>query len=463
MNKLKIKTKLLIHSLLIQIIVLGSFSFILYGIYKEKSIDSIHTKLNIVLLDIYKDLKDDESKALDLDEEEEFDFRPLFLRVSRLESKELSTFVESSFPKEIDISLNTRKLQLLDIGKTFRINNKNYFYQALKVKKDNKIFIIEGVTITNTLNREMNKLLYILLITTPIILILALVGSYFLIYKSFKPINELLKDLSSIQINNLSKRLKRNNNQDEIDTLSKEINELLSRLEQSFKKVSQFSSNASHELKTPLTIIRGEIELALRKERTKEEYKETLENCQNEILIIQQTVEHLLFLAKSKDYLENNIEQNYLDEITLESINELNSYAKLRKVNLLYKINEALSIEGNKELLKIAIKNVIKNAITFSFENRTVQIKNYSDKGFNIISISDKGIGIKEEEQKKVFEEFYRTDKSRNKESGGTGLGLSICKKIVEMHKGRIELKSKENDGTTIFIKLPKDIKIYNK
>jgi signal transduction histidine kinase len=157
-------------------------------------------------------------------------------------------------------------------------------------------------------------------------------------------------------------------------------------LESSFERISQFSSDASHELKTPLTIIRGEIEIALRKERSIDYYKDVLNSSLNEIIIIEKT---------------------------------------------------------------------INDAIQFSHKNSQIIVKSYKKESFFEISVQDFGIGIPLNEQEKIFEKFYRTDKSRNKNSGGTGLGMSILKKIIDIHKGKININSKENVGTTITISFP--------
>jgi signal transduction histidine kinase len=186
-----------------------------------------------------------------------------------------------------------------------------------------------------------------------------------------------------------------------------------------------------------------------------EEYKDTLNTSLEEVLLIQQTIDDLLFLAKSKDKLEDIEKEIYLDEITLQAGKELEKFAKIRKINIEYDIKEALQIDGHSQLLKIALKNIIKNAIVFSHENSSIYIKNYSIDGYSLISIKDNGIGIPQNEQKKIFEKFYRTDKSRNKDSGGTGLGMSITKKIMEMHNSEILLESSESIGTTILLKFP--------
>ena len=230
------------------------------------------------------------------------------------------------------------------------------------------------------------------------------------------------------------------------DASRKKYGSLLKRLESSFEKISQFSSDASHELKTPLTIIRGEIEVALRKERSNEEYKSVLNSSLNEIIIIEKTINDLLFLAKNeKDILIDNQEDIYFDEIIDESINEVKSFAKLNQIEINFILEDTIEYKGYSNLLKIALKNVLKNAIQFSHKNSQIIVKSYKKENFFEISVQDFGIGIAENEQNKIFEKFYRTDKSRNKNSGGTGLGMSILKKIIDIHKGKINIHSKED------------------
>ena len=236
-----------------------------------------------------------------------------------------------------------------------------------------------------------------------------------------------MNELKQINANDLSARLKTTNTKDEINQLIDEVNNLLSRLENSFERISQFSSDASHELKTPLTIIKGELEVTLRKDRDIYEYKEVLKNSLNEIFIIEQTVNDLLFLAKNEKELKlDKIESFYFDEIVDESINEVKNFAKLHDITIELLVQDSLEFRGFANLLKIALKNALKNAIQFSHKNSKVIVKIFRKDEFLNISIQDFGIGIPLEEQEKIYEKFYRTDKSRNKNSGGTGLGMSI-------------------------------------
>ena len=447
---LSIKKKLLFYSFFIQTIILVIFSFSLYKALEISTVDKLEATLKVIVLDITDDVLE-RKKITDniLDEEKEYNFEPLYIRI--LDAKTHKEIIKTdNFPNNIehnDNYLNNLKENVI----TFEEQN-NYFVSRIKIDfHGEKTIIIEAVTTKDILTSTLENLLYILCFILPIILIFAVIGGNFVIYKSFLPIENILVELKQINANDLSARLQTTKSKDEINQLINEVNNLLSRLENSFERISQFSSDASHELKTPLTIIKGEIEVTLRKDRTIDEYKQSLKTSLDEILGIEQTINDLLFLAKNEqDLIIDKQEEFYLDELSDEAINELKNFAKLHKVEVTLEVEDSLELIGFPNLLKIAIKNLLKNAIQFSNENSKVIIKIFRENDFLNISIQDFGIGIPLNEQKKIFEKFYRTDKSRSKNSGGTGLGMSIMKKIVDIHKGRISLISQENIGTTI-------------
>ena len=451
-NNLSIKKKLLIYSFLIQAIILTIFSVSLYKALEISTLDKLQATLKVIILDITDDLleKDKITNAI-LDEEKEYNFEPLYIRILDDISHEM--IIETpNFPSNIkhdDNYLNKLKPSII----TFEEQN-DFLVSRIKIDfHGEKNVIIEIVTTKEILTSTLENILYILSFILPIILILAIIAGNFLIYKSFSPIENILFELKQINANDLSARLKTTKNEDEINQLINEVNNLLSRLESSFERISQFSSDASHELKTPLTIIRGEIEVTLRKERTTDEYKNALNNSLNELTLIEQTINDLLFLAKNeKDLIVDKQENFYFDELIDESINEIKSFAKLHQVEINFILEDSIEFKGFPNLLKIALKNALKNAIQFSHKNSQIIVKSYkNDDTFNI-SVQDFGIGIPLNEQEKIFEKFYRTDKSRNKNSGGTGLGMSILKKIIDIHKGIIKITSKENIGTTIIL-----------
>ena len=454
-SNLSIKKKLLLYSFLIQLVILMIFSISLYKALEISTLDKLQATLKIIILDVTDEvLENNEIENILLDEEKEYNFEPLYIRI--LDNKTHKKIIQTSnFPDNIE--QNDEYLNRLKENTVIFEKQNNYLVSRIKINHhEGKISIIEIATTKDILTTTLENILYILGFILPIILILSVIGGNFLIYKSFLPIENILSQLKKINANDLSARLNSSKNEDEINQLVNEVNSLLKRLEASFEKISQFSSDASHELKTPLTIIRGEIEIALRKERSIDEYKDALNSSLNEIIIIEQTINDLLFLAKNeKDLIIEKQEIFYFDEIVDESINETKNFAKLHQIDIKLIVEDTIEFNGYSNLLKIAIKNILKNAIQFSYKNSQVIVKNYKKDGFFNISVQDFGIGIAKNEQIKIFEKFYRTDKSRNKNSGGTGLGMSILKKIVDIHGGIINIESKEDFGTTITISFP--------
>lgn len=455
MNNLSIKKKLLIYNIFIQVIILLLFSISLHKTFELSSKDKLEATLKVVILDIVDDLSEHKKELLlkVFNEEKEYKIKPLYIRLLEL-TDTVNVINTTQFPKEL--TPNTKLLKKLTLDIIHFEYFDHFIVGMIKIQLDNKTYVIQVAINYQTINTNLENIIYILLFIVPIVLLFSIIGGYFLIYKAFSPIEQLLSKLQKINAQDLSQRLDYKNKNDEIDLLAIEINNLLERLEISFKKITQFSSDASHELKTPLTIIRGEIEIALRKERETKEYKNTLQNCLDEVITIQQTIDDLLFLAKNEyEVLEELQEDIYLDELCLEAYKEMQPFAKLKNIQLHCNIKEPTEIKGHHKLLKIALKNIIKNGITFSHTNSKVTITNYSNNDNFIICVEDHGIGIKKDEQEQIFEQFYRTDKSRSKESGGSGLGMAIVEKIVHLHKGVIELQSKENIGTKIYFKFP--------
>ena len=451
-TKLSIKKKLLIYSFIIQVVILAIFSFSLYKALEISTLDKLQATLKVIILDVTDDLLEKSAiLATSLDEEKEYKFEPLYIRI--LDDITHEKIIQTAnFPNNIEH--DNKYLKSLEENTINFEEQNNYLVSRIKINfKKKKKVIIEVATTKEILNSTLENILYILSFILPIILIFGIIGGNFLIYKSFLPIENILNELKQINANDLSARLKTTNTKDEINQLIDEVNNLLSRLENSFERISQFSSDASHELKTPLTIIKGELEVTLRKDRDIYEYKEVLKNSLNEIFIIEQTVNDLLFLAKNEKELKlDKIESFYFDEIVDESINEVKNFAKLHDITIELLVQDSLEFRGFANLLKIALKNALKNAIQFSHKNSKVIVKIFRKDEFLNISIQDFGIGIPLEEQEKIYEKFYRTDKSRNKNSGGTGLGMSILKKIIDIHKGNIKIESLENIGTTIII-----------
>ncbi|MGM0520023.1 MAG: histidine kinase dimerization/phospho-acceptor domain-containing protein [Campylobacterota bacterium] len=308
-SKYSIKKKLLIYNILIQFFILIVLSFSIYKTLKLSTLDKMETSLKVIILDIVDDILDhkDDLTSRIYDEEKEYKFKPLYIRL--ISYKNMKIINSTKFPKNIDIVKDDVKNDTVSFKELDNYVVGNILFDIY----DNK-YIVQVATDYKILNSTLENLFYILIFTIPIVLIFSIIGGYFLIYKSFKPIENILSSLKTINASDLSKRVKKLNSNDEVDLLITEINNLLQRLESSFKKINQFSSDASHELKTPLTIIRGEIEIALRKDREEKEYKDSLNICLDEVIRIQKTIDDLLFLAKNDINIKETFQVNFLTE-----------------------------------------------------------------------------------------------------------------------------------------------------
>jgi len=211
------------------------------------------------------------------------------------------------------------------------------------------------------------------------------------------------------------------------------IDKIATNIEDSIKRLKIFNSNVSHELKTPLTIMKGEIEVAL---MNNECSKELLKSLLNEINYINEITDKLLFLTKKDALNKNNFEKIDLEDIILEMFEK---YSRKIKIDLNIKEDEYM-IKGDKTLLKIAISNIIENSIKYKATKISINLE--KEKNKIVLIIKDNGIGIPKEKLPFVFDEFYRVDESRNKKIKGFGLGLSIVKSIINLHNGDIKLKS---------------------
>lgn len=275
--------------------------------------------------------------------------------------------------------------------------------------------------------------------------------------QSLKPISRINSEVSKITAYNLTKKLSTGNNKDEIAQLARNFNEMLSRIEKSFEIQKSFVSNASHELRTPLAAIKSEIQIALENDRTTEEYKSILNTLNNDNQTLIQLTNGLLQLAKSEGRDKNiHLENTRIDEILFGVQDELLHQRPDYKINIDFEDipedDNWVTVRGNKPLLKTVFNNLCDNACKYS-SDKTATIKIKFNKRNCIISISDNGIGIPEQEQDKIFEPFYRTQNSSSYK--GHGIGLSICKRIIEMHAARIVVKSEVGKGSIFHVIIP--------
>ncbi|MEK7688732.1 MAG: ATP-binding protein [Deltaproteobacteria bacterium] len=301
----------------------------------------------------------------------------------------------------------------------------------------------------------LNALFYILIFGIPLAVILASGVGWFLAKKALSPVDMVTGLARKIEAGSLNERLDVSGPKDELGRLAKTFNDMIARLELSFKQMKQFTADASHELKTPLTVLKGEMEIALKTEKTVEGFREVIKSSLEEIDRMSALVKSLLNLAKldSRVRLPNdNIKLNVIVE---ERFNQTMPLAKDKGIDMVMAKKESVIIMGDKIGIGQLLFNLIYNAIKYTSKDGRIEISLEQSDNWAIIKVIDTGIGIAEEDLPHIFDRFYRVDKARTTGAGGVGLGLSICKEIAEAHGGKIEVESEAGKGSVFKVYLP--------
>lgn len=329
-------------------------------------------------------------------------------------------------------------------GTVYRVGQKQYLV----------IVSAENYYVLHHLNFVRN----VLIAGVSIVILIVIAFSFYFSKSIFFPIKSITDKVKQISTENIHLRLQSNRGTgNEISELTGTFNELLNRIETAFETQKNFISNASHELGTPLTAIIGEADVALLKERSKEEYIQSLETILQQAERLDEITKSLLFLAQT-GYKGQAIilEMVRIDEIIWETksiIDKLNPNNKIIvDLSLLPEDPKKLKINGNKQLLRLAFANILNNACKYS-NNNAVTVLIASSNTHSIVTITDKGIGIPESELPFIYDPFFRA--SNTKLFEGYGIGLPLTRNIVHLHKGQLIVSSTQNEGTKVQIKVP--------
>ncbi len=298
--------------------------------------------------------------------------------------------------------------------------------------------------------------MYILL---PILLLAAIIAGHRITKRAFAPVSEITRAANSINNGlDLSKRLPQGETKDELYDLSQTLNGMIERLENAFLAEKEFSSDVSHELKTPISVILTECEYTLQQNRSVAEYKESLESIQKQCKRTMSLIQQLLQISRTINRGEA-IEQETFDlSILCESIvSELSLMADEKGVTLQSAIAPGISVYADETLLMRMMINLITNGIKYRSPDKESFVKLTLTRGENIvITVEDNGIGIKKEDLPNIFNRFYKVDKARTAEDGSFGLGLSMVKWIAETHGGSVSAESEFGQGSKFTVVLPK-------
>ena len=288
----------------------------------------------------------------------------------------------------------------------------------------------------------------------PAFILFATIGGYWIAKKAFKPLEDIISTADSInEASDLSARIDVPSGSNEFTRLAKTFDQMFTRLEQSFEAEKQFTSDASHELRTPISVIKGACEYALKYDETPEERQETLSMIHRQAVKMSGLVAQLLSMTRLEQGTEKaNFEKINLTELTKAICTE-QAYADR---NVYFEAKNEISAFVDTTLITRLIQNLIDNAVKYGKTDGHVWVTLTENEHEIQLSVKDDGIGIPKEEQGKIWQRFYQVDASRTGDNG-TGLGLSMVQKIAEIHGGYMSLESEPLKGSNFVLHLPKN------
>ena len=317
-----------------------------------------------------------------------------------------------------------------------------------------EFIILVGRSIAPEL-KELHRAALKLTVLGGFLLLAGLAGGWWIANRAIRPIADISTAAVKISAGDLSQRINVAETESELGQLAGVLNSTFARLETAFAQQQQFTADAAHELRTPVSVILTQTQTALSRERYAAEYRETIEACQRSAQRMRRLIESLLALARL-DAGQEVLKRVRFDfsKTIADAVESVRPLADEHKVNIFFEMTP-LEITGDSERLAQVAVNLLVNAVQYNRPEGEVRVKLETRAGLVVLTVSNTGPGISGEDLSHVFDRFYRGDKSRTTSDGNAGLGLAISKAIVEAHGGTIEVASREEVGTIFTVRLP--------
>lgn len=314
---------------------------------------------------------------------------------------------------------------------------------------------IRGVVMTDSHVGITNVILRLTVMVLPIILIITFLGSLWISSRTFKPIEKIVATANSINdADDLTDRINLKRGPKEMKQLARAFDRMFERLEKLFEAERQFTSDASHELRTPTAVILAECDRAMRKAKTPDDYRESIEHIETQGQRMSDLIEELLGITRLQQGTEKYpLKKSDLSEFITLAAEEFVPSEK-RGIRLETEIEEGIECSFNPSLISRVVYNLLQNGYKYGKENGYVQLKLHRDGNDAVITVKDNGIGISEEDLGKIWQRFWQADSSRGTE-GGSGLGLAMVKEIAELHGGSVDVESTLGKGSAFTFRIP--------
>lgn len=340
----------------------------------------------------------------------------------------------------------------------FKIGNIPLRVTSSVVSTHGHTYSIQAAVVMDDFNSASERFTHTLLVVIPGLLAAASFAGYWMSRKALAPVDQITRAAQEITVQNLSARVNVPDSEDELHRLATTFNAMLERIERSLKRITQFTADASHELRTPVSIMRTRTELALRKVRTQAEYQQIIAQLNEELVQLSELVERLMLLARTDTAAVDMLRRTRVDltRTTREALSQIEPLMEKRQLELKVTIpDEHIWCIGDPQFLHRLFVILLDNAVKYTPATGKIVVCLSSTKDQATFIVTDTGIGIAPADLSHIFERFYRADKARSRESGGAGLGLAIGRWIAEAHGGTISAQSALGKGSEFKVSLP--------
>lgn len=340
---------------------------------------------------------------------------------------------------------------------TTNLELRQYRIARERVVIDGNTFLIDAAVPTEPFDQALDSFRLIEKEFLPLLVILASLLGYWLGGRASAPVNRIIQSAEEVGVQSLSRRLELPRAKDELRRLTETLNAMLDRIESSVKRITQFTADASHDLRTPLSLIRTNAELALRRPRTESEYRATLTRILAASEDSAQLIDQLLTLARADaGATQPNLELAPLLPVLQDACRQARLWAQAKGIGFQDSLAaEPLALYIDASAMERLLLTLLDNAVKYTAAGGTVSVRSYSDEQHAIVEVADSGIGIAESDLPHIFDRFYRADQARSHEVPGSGLGLAIARWIADGHKATIEVESSSGHGSLFRVRVP--------